>query len=110
VLSPLSGSTGVLFHITPEENAQSIDTSGILPMYSKGKMQVSWYVRRSEILWALAHTSSRHDLPTNRLVVCAVVIEWEKVKRTSRQGFYYTYERYFVESISPAVMFIEQDK
>ncbi len=110
MLSHLSGLTGVLYHVSPEENAQSIDISGVLPMYSKGKMTVSWYVRRADIVWALAHMSARHNVPCDKLIVCAVVIEWKHMKRTSRPGFYYTYERYLVESISPAIMFIEQDK
>lgn len=110
MLNPLSGTTGVLYHVTPCENAISIDRSGILPMYSKGNMAASWYVRRSEILWALAHTSARHSVATDQLCVCAVVVEWDKMKRTARPGFYYTYETYLVESISPAIMFIEADK
>jgi hypothetical protein len=104
--------TGVLFHVTPESNAGSILTYGIIPSYSTGKWKVSWYVsgKKENILWSIAHVSASKHVDVSSLVVCAVAIDWHSMKRTARPGFYYTYSSYRVESISPAIMFIEMEK
>ncbi len=109
-LSPLSQTTGVLYHVTPAENARSIEASGIDPKYSRGKMRAVWLVNKGNILWSVAHVSSQHHAPVDELVICACLIDWSDMKRMNRVGFYYTYEIVIVESISPAIFFIEGDK
>lgn len=99
--------TGVLYHVTPTVNIDSIDAEGINPLYAKGKMSASWYVRQSEITWAICHVSLRHNIPVNEITVCATLIDWSDMKRTARMGRYYTAKVYHPESFSPASFFVE---
>lgn len=97
--------TGILYHVTLAEHENSIDAEGIGPQYATGKLKVSWYVRKSEILWAIVHTSIRHNTPAREIVVCACMIDWKHMKRTAWAGRYYTYHTYHPESFTPAEWF-----
>ncbi len=110
MLSSQSETTGVLYHVTRAEVAHLIEQEGIDPAKSRGKMQASWYVRKNEIQWSICHVSSQHHTSVDELVICAVLVDWKDMRRMNRPGFYYTYEVYRPESISPAIFFIEGDK
>jgi hypothetical protein len=105
-----TGETGVLYHVTTSSSVTSISENGISPKYSQGKLKVAWYVNRQNINWSLIHVSAHKLAHIGDLYVCAVMAYWPEIKRTARHGFYYTYETYQVESISPAIMFVEMDK
>lgn len=96
----------VIYHITPEENIPSILMQGICPSYATGKMQASWYVSKAHIEWAMIHTSVAHHTMIDELAVCAVLANAHGLYKFFKPGFYYTYETYQPESITPAMFFL----
>lgn len=76
-----------LYHVTPSRNVGSIAMSGIEPILATGKQQLSWYVERSRLLWAIAHCSARHHLPVNELTVFEMPANYVRnLRRTAWRG------------------------
>jgi hypothetical protein len=84
-----SGSV-VLYHVTPEYNVESIMRDGVRPELARGKMSASWYVTKHGIVWALAHTSLRHDIPVSNLVVMTTMLPMSAMKKTGIRNAYCT--------------------
>jgi hypothetical protein len=108
-MSGVRTGTAVLYHVTPAENTRSILEGGISPDYHTGRLAASWYVRKQDINWSIIHVSNSHYESVANLAVCAVLVDWEKMKRTNRPGFYYTFETYTPESVTPAILFVDRD-
>lgn len=99
--------TGILYHVTLSDRIVSIYEQGIDPAYSTGRLDASWYVNKSQIAWAILHTSIRHGAPVADIMVCAVLIEWKHMRRTSRPGRYYTAQTFTIESATPAAWYVD---
>ena len=80
-------STG-LFHVTPSRNKRWIEKQGIRPDKSKGQRLVSWYVTSDMLMWALAHVSKRHNLPTRAIAVVALSWDIVEIEHTRWSGVY----------------------
>ena len=92
-----------VFHVTTRANEDSILKSGIDPVYSKGKAQLSWFVSYERLPWALAHCSARHHTPVDNLVVFPVPFTRLRRWRNSRYpGIYSTPCRTKVDISVPA--------
>lgn len=105
---PFEGTT-VVYHITPAENTRSILLNGLDPTYAKGKMQAVWYVSKYNIEWAAIHTSERHHVLPDDLVICAVLVERASLHKFFKPGFYYTFSLYDVESVTPLMFFLHNE-
>lgn len=105
----LQGTT-VLYHVTDEGNTGSISQNGVSPAYSMGKKQVSWYVSRQKIEWAILHVAVRHRLYVQDIVICAVLVDWPNVKRSGQVGLYYVNYPLFPESFAAAEKFMSYDE
>lgn len=94
-----------LFHVSPKANEQSILKSGVDPIFSKGKAQLSWFVSYERLPWALAHCSARHNLPVSELVIFTVPsLRLRKMRRTRYDGIYATPCRTRVDISAPAIV------
>lgn len=61
----------IIFHVTPQENKTSIDELGIDPRfhYPSRKSSESYWSNEDALMWAIAHTSKRWQIPADRLLV-----------------------------------------
>lgn len=100
--------TGVLYHVTTSDVISSIWNDGIDPAYSRGKLEASWYVNKSQIAWAILHVALRHGCLMDDIFICATLIEWRAMRRTNHQGRYYTTRLYKIENATPASWFIQE--
>jgi hypothetical protein len=80
-----------VYHVTPARNADSIHKAGISPEFSEGKEKVSWWVKEENLLWAIAHTSARHDVSVSHLIVYRVILFRQQLKATRWPGVYKTW-------------------
>ena len=104
-----SNGSVILYHITPEYNVESIMRDGVRPDLSRGKLSASWYVTKHGIVWALAHTSLRHDLPVSNLVVMTSMLPVLVVKKTGIRNAFCTKSRFTPEYWTPAEYFINME-
>jgi len=72
-----------LYHVTTRYRADLIAARGIDPARSKGKRKVSWYVGQRMLAWAIAHVSLRHKTPIENIVVIAVHVRIDDMKKTA---------------------------
>lgn len=77
-----------LYHVTPHFNTESILREGVSPAFSRGKLHVSWWVEEQELMWALAHISSRYAMSVNTLAVFTASIDTAILLRTRWKGVY----------------------
>lgn len=101
-----SNGSVVLYHVSPADNMLGIMTVGVDPDKSKGRMTASWYVNKRGIVWALAHTSLRHNVSVSELVVFTVMLPRTAVKRTAIPHMFYVKELYKPEYCSPGELFV----
>lgn len=81
----------MLYHVTPAKNAGSIAVTGIEPALATGKQQLSWFVDRSRLVWAIAHCSARHHISVDQLVVFEMPANYVRnLRRTAWRGVYST--------------------
>lgn len=78
-----------LFHVTREGLADNIWREGVSWRYATGKLPVSWWSDRENVVWSLAHVSQRWSVSVDRLVVVEAEIAPELVHRWSTPGLYY---------------------
>jgi len=80
-----------LYHVTPNTTRDSITRQGVEPIYSRGKMRVSWWVDRSRLMWALAHVSAKHQVSVDKLDIWVTTDKQIKNRhRSAWQGVFYT--------------------
>jgi hypothetical protein len=72
-----------LYHVTTRYRADLIAAKGIDPTRSKGKRKVSWFVGLPKLAWAIAHVSLRHKTPIENIVVIAVHVRIDDMKKTA---------------------------
>jgi len=101
-----SNGSVMAYHVTPTFNVRLIEQNGINPEYSTGKLKASWYVAKHGILWAIAHCSARHGIPTGELSVATVMLPRNAIKRSAFPKMFYVYDMYRIATFSPATHFI----
>lgn len=101
-----SNGSAVLYHVTPEHNIDAIMREGVRPDLARGKTQAAWYVNKHGIVWAIAHTSLRHDLPVSNLVVLTTMLPMLVTKRTGIRNAFCTKSRFTPEYWTPAEYFL----
>lgn len=80
-----------LYHVTPNTTHDSITRQGVEPIYSRGKMRVSWWVDRSRLMWAIAHVSAKHQVSVDKLDIWVTTEGNIKNKRCAPwKGVFYT--------------------
>lgn len=84
-------SSELVYHISPLFNLESIKELGIDPTFARGKTWRCYFVEASLIMWALAHVSSKFDVPVSALVIFTVA-KGAHMKRW-RGGVWYSTER-----------------
>lgn len=75
-----------LYHVTPRKNLESILASGVDPVFSQGARQVTWWVTRDRLPWAIAHCSIRHNCKVAELAVVSVYRPLKKGAKTRWSG------------------------
>ena len=105
-----SAGSMLLYHVTLEENVRSIMIEGIRPDLARGKAQASWYVSKAGILWAIAHTSLRHNVPVSELVVMPSLLPCLVTKRTGIKYAWCTKSRFTPEHWTPAEFYVYQQE
>lgn len=101
-----SNGSAILYHVTPEYNLDNIMREGVRPDLARGKMSASWYVSKHGIVWAIAHTSLRHDLPVSNLIVMTCMLPMLVTKRTGIKHAFCTKSRFTPEYWTPAEYFL----
>lgn len=56
------------WHVTPAMNEGSINSKGLDPDFSLGKMAVCWLVDDERLAWAIMHTSAKFRVPVDELI------------------------------------------
>lgn len=80
-----------LFHVTRKVVHESIVKVGVDPIFSRGKMQVSWWVDQRALAWAIAHVSLKDNIPVSELEIWTCKGHASKgMKRTRWVGVYMT--------------------
>jgi hypothetical protein len=99
------------YHVTGYEIAKRIiDTGYVDPKLSQGKNNVSWYVTRSRVTWAIAHTCKRHDWQVSDLAILTCKATTDIMLHTNRKGIYATaYKLPILEMVS-ATMWLDREE
>jgi len=93
----------ILYHVTSVDNAFLIvDRGGIDPSRSTGKRAVSWYVTKSMVPWAIAHTINRHGVGLPEICVLHCAVHPRQRIRTSRGGIWCAEVVCRVDDMTPA--------
>lgn len=93
------------FHVTLAKNADSIYRNGIDPVFSQGKRQLSWFVTRDRLPWAIAHCSARHNVTVNELIIFPVPsLRLRQVKKSRYAGIVATPCRTTVDIHTAAII------
>lgn len=98
----------ILYHVTPVANIQSIRQAGISPVFSQGKKPVCWYVSERNLVWAIAHVSTRHRKTVNQIVVYQVRLPDDVVKRTAWVGVYTCADVVMSSYPMPATVYLDK--
>lgn len=83
------GGTLMLYHVSPGSNLDGILRVGVDPSKSRGAREVSWWVARERVEWALVHVSARYSVSTGGLWVFEARVP-EYVPRRTKMLFVYT--------------------
>lgn len=75
-----------LYHVTPATNQESILASGVDPVFSQGKRQISWWVTRERLAWAIAHTALKHHVMVEDLVIFSTYRPLKNMRKTRWSG------------------------
>lgn len=70
------------YHVTLARNLESITRTGVDPAFSKGKQQVSWFVDRSKLAWAILHVQKRYKVNMADIIVFSA----QTLKRARNSG------------------------
>jgi hypothetical protein len=97
---------GVFYHVTTSDHIAGIFNNGVDPACSTGNLKAAWYCTKNNLAWALLHVSHRHSCLVDDIYVCRVLVPHKALKRSNVSGIFYTFERFNVETISPASWFI----
>lgn len=82
---------GVLCHVTPAVNLDSILERGISPLFSRNHSGRSYFCSVDRLSWALAHVSHNHAVPVNDLII--FTCGWQrKYIRFGLKGIFYRRE------------------
>lgn len=57
------------FHVSIRANRESIRKIGVDPIFSRGAMQVSWWVAEGLLEWAIAHVMKRYKAEREQIDV-----------------------------------------
>lgn len=98
-----------MYHVTTQENQDSISRLGINPQFSKGRRASCYFVEESMIQWAILHTSQRHGVHVDRLIVYPVRVERAAMTKTGMAGVWRTQAVIIPETQQPADAFITFD-
>lgn len=79
----------LLFHTTVRDVLTSVLEKGLDPAYSTQGMKAVWFHDSSKAAWAAAHCTRRKACRPEDLVVLAVSVDPEGIRRHAR-GIYYT--------------------
>lgn len=99
-----------LYHISPASNRDSISRLGIDPVFSKGKLDVCWFVDQSKLVWAVAHCSARHSVSVDKLDVWVVETPLKRQRKTAWRGVFNTPCRTIAARHVPAVTFLDKER
>lgn len=78
------------FHVTPAKNVSNIEKCGVMAEYSQGARDVSWWVDRRRIEWAIMHVCQKYHLPPQEVWVCVAEFSSDGVlRRAPMVGLYY---------------------
>lgn len=80
----------ILWHATPRRNVKSIRRRGLLASKSLGKLRAVWLHTASNMPWAVLHTAKRHRCPADDVIVIAVRVGRQLVRRGARRGLWYS--------------------
>jgi hypothetical protein len=78
---------GVLCHVTPTKNCDSIIELGISPLFAQQQPGRCWFVNTSKLLWAISHVSAHHEVDVGRLSIFTVDFKQHFLK-TGLKGVY----------------------
>lgn len=94
------------YHVTTTHNLLGIMATGIDPAYSRGRMKVSWYVRRARVAWAVLHVVQRHAVALSDIIILGVDVHDYMIRRHGR-GLHYCREVVPPECIRSAVTWVD---
>jgi len=99
------------YHITTYENALKIlDTGYIDPRKSTGRQNVTWYVSRSKVTWAIAHVCMRHQVTLDKIAILTVLNEHINMKNSNRKGIYFSRARLQPSEMTSASMWMQREE
>lgn len=100
----------VYFHVTLDVQMHGIEARGVLAEMSRGARDVSWWVGKARIEWAILHVANKYKVRIDEVWVCAAEIEGKELKRTSLGDVYYTAkESIKICAATPAPTLIENE-
>ena len=73
-----------LYHATLKSNLDSINRLGISAGFSRGKEAVVWLHTKSRREWAVMHTMKRHNVTISEVVILAVDVPRQQLRRRWR--------------------------
>lgn len=76
-----------VFHVSLRRHHGSIVRLGIDPMYSRGKMMVSWFVTERMLPWAILHVMKRHQVPLSEVIAFECLVDKKHLSKR-RKGIY----------------------
>lgn len=98
-----------LYHVTPNFNTNAIIGAGVEPSLARGKQKVSWWVTWEKLNWALAHISSRWNVPVSGLTIFAKKFENGEIQRWPVEGIFICKRNVRVTEYTDAFTLMEKD-
>jgi len=82
---------GLLCHVSPAHNLNSILATGISPLFARDNTGKSWFCSVDRLVWALAHVSHNHSVAVDSLLIFTT--SWQqKFVRCGIKGLFYRRE------------------
>src|SRR5258707_1936337 len=100
-----------LYHVTTFQAATKIlDSKGISPAFSEGRVHVSWYVSKRKVSWAIAHGLRRHQCDRDQLAVLAVKVLSVEMLKTNRASVYCTRKVLYPHTMESAAVWLAHEE
>jgi len=107
----MSKPVSFIYHVTTYAAAKSIIDDGFIdPKLSQGKNLLAWFVIKSRVTWAIAHTSRRHNVGIEKLVIFTVKTTGLELLKTNRTGIYCTAHKTNIFEMAAAEQWLDREE
>ena len=102
--------TRVMFHVTHDDNVESIFNIGLSPDFSQGKRRSIWFVPKNGIQSGILHAGYRHNWRVDEMTVIAILVETDHIRYSGNGMLFYSNHIAIAQTHSPALHHLDEGK